>query len=163
MRTQQSASTTMLYEPWTTLYVKFTPCFNLSTNIAMHVKLTIQQMNPEKRTILPSIAFRGFASRYQRPEQSDGFQDITEVGFKVCPSQQIVNIDCTDWAPCSLKEATWRESSGLDIGPNNPKNNAWAIHVNPMPFTWKRYSICWEYVTFACMHIEDRIFGYTTW
>ena len=41
------------------------------------------QMNPEKRDILPSMAFKGFASRYQRPQLSEGFQDITEVAFKV--------------------------------------------------------------------------------
>jgi len=46
--------------------------------------LTIVQMNPEKRTILPSMAFRGFASRYRRPQMSEGFQDIKEVAFRVC-------------------------------------------------------------------------------
>jgi bifunctional polynucleotide phosphatase/kinase len=40
-------------------------------------------MNPEKRTILPSQAFKGFSSRYQRPALSEGFQDITEMEFKV--------------------------------------------------------------------------------
>jgi hypothetical protein len=41
------------------------------------------QMNPEKRPILPDLAFRGFSSRYQRPSLSEGFEDITEVAFKV--------------------------------------------------------------------------------
>ena len=41
------------------------------------------QMNPEKRAILPNLAFRGFASRYQRPAASEGFQDVTEVAFAV--------------------------------------------------------------------------------
>lgn len=41
------------------------------------------QMNPERRGILPSLAFRGFASRYQRPGIAEGFQDITEVEFTV--------------------------------------------------------------------------------
>jgi hypothetical protein len=40
-------------------------------------------MNPEKRSILPILAFRGFASRFQRPVASEGFQDITEVAFTV--------------------------------------------------------------------------------
>ena len=40
-------------------------------------------MNPEKRTILPGIAFGGYASRYKKPEVSEGFQDIIEVPFKV--------------------------------------------------------------------------------
>ncbi|CZS90504.1 related to bifunctional polynucleotide phosphatase/kinase [Rhynchosporium agropyri] len=39
-------------------------------------------MNPEKRSILPGMAFRSFATRYKRPEMDEGFQDITEVGFK---------------------------------------------------------------------------------
>ncbi|KAG4437592.1 hypothetical protein IFR05_006931 [Cadophora sp. M221] len=39
-------------------------------------------MNPEKRTILPGMAFRSFATRYKRPELNEGFQDITEVAFK---------------------------------------------------------------------------------
>jgi hypothetical protein len=40
-------------------------------------------MNPEKRAILPGLAFRGFASRYQRPVITEGFQDITDVAFTV--------------------------------------------------------------------------------
>ena len=39
-------------------------------------------MNPEKRTILPGMAFSGFASRYKKPEISEGFQDLTDVQFK---------------------------------------------------------------------------------
>lgn len=40
-------------------------------------------MNPEKRKILPGIAFGGYASRYKKPEISEGFQDMLEVSFKV--------------------------------------------------------------------------------
>jgi bifunctional polynucleotide phosphatase/kinase len=40
-------------------------------------------MNPEKRVLLPKQAFSGFASRYQRPELSEGFKDIIEVKFQV--------------------------------------------------------------------------------
>ncbi|PQE13728.1 polynucleotide kinase 3 phosphatase protein [Rutstroemia sp. NJR-2017a BVV2] len=39
-------------------------------------------MNPENRSILPKLAFTGFSSRYQKPEMTEGFQDITEVPFK---------------------------------------------------------------------------------
>jgi bifunctional polynucleotide phosphatase/kinase len=46
-------------------------------------------MNPEKRTLLPSQAFFGYVSRYQRPELSEGFQDITEVKFQVCHPSSI--------------------------------------------------------------------------
>lgn len=51
--------------------------------------LTCLQMNPEKRIILPSMAFRGFMSRYKKPELNEGFQDITEVAFRVCLSHAI--------------------------------------------------------------------------
>ncbi|KAK0921091.1 DNA kinase/phosphatase Pnk1 [Friedmanniomyces endolithicus] len=40
-------------------------------------------MNPEKRTLLPKVAFTGFASRYQEPKIEEGFQDITTVDFGV--------------------------------------------------------------------------------
>ncbi|KAM3069449.1 DNA kinase/phosphatase Pnk1, variant 2 [Clarireedia jacksonii] len=39
-------------------------------------------MNPENRSILPKLAFTSFSSRYQKPEMTEGFQDITEVPFK---------------------------------------------------------------------------------
>ncbi|KAH8596458.1 polynucleotide kinase 3 phosphatase-domain-containing protein [Bisporella sp. PMI_857] len=39
-------------------------------------------MNPEKRAILPSLAFNGFRSRYQQPVLSEGFKDIIEVDFR---------------------------------------------------------------------------------
>ena len=40
-------------------------------------------MNPEKRTMLPKVAFTGFAARYREPKAEEGFQDITKVHFKV--------------------------------------------------------------------------------
>ncbi|EME84997.1 uncharacterized protein MYCFIDRAFT_41913 [Pseudocercospora fijiensis CIRAD86] len=39
-------------------------------------------MNPEKRTILPPMAFSGFTSRYREPRAEEGFQDIVKVDFK---------------------------------------------------------------------------------
>lgn len=42
-------------------------------------------MNPEKRQMLPKIAFTGFASRYREPRVEEGFQDITKVDFEVSP------------------------------------------------------------------------------
>jgi hypothetical protein len=50
-------------------------------------------MNPEKRTILPSLAFRGFQSRYQPPKLSEGFQDIYEVQFKVREGSHTIELD----------------------------------------------------------------------
>jgi len=40
-------------------------------------------MNPEHRTLLPKMAFTGFASRYREPRLEEGFEDMTEVEFKV--------------------------------------------------------------------------------
>ncbi|KAF2117829.1 polynucleotide kinase 3 phosphatase-domain-containing protein [Lophiotrema nucula] len=37
------------------------------------------ESNPENRTILPKVAFTGFASRYREPKVSEGFQDIIKV------------------------------------------------------------------------------------
>ncbi|RDL37783.1 HAD-like protein [Venustampulla echinocandica] len=42
-----------------------------------------KSMNPEKRSILSSVAFRSFTSRYQPPKLSEGFEDIIEIAFKV--------------------------------------------------------------------------------
>lgn len=41
-----------------------------------------RQMNPESRTMLPKMAFTGFASRYREPTADEGFDDITKVNFK---------------------------------------------------------------------------------
>lgn len=41
------------------------------------------QMNPEKRVMLPGVAFSGFSSRYEEPSLGEGLQDIVEVDFRV--------------------------------------------------------------------------------
>lgn len=38
-------------------------------------------LNPEDRTVLPRLAFTGFASRFKEPKLTEGFQDIVEVDF----------------------------------------------------------------------------------
>lgn len=40
-------------------------------------------MNPEKRDMLPKVAFAGFSSRYREPTVKEGFQDIVKVNFEV--------------------------------------------------------------------------------
>lgn len=42
-----------------------------------------QTMNPEHRSMLPKMAFTGFAARYREPRVEEGFEDITKVDFKV--------------------------------------------------------------------------------
>ncbi|KAF2490902.1 PNK3P-domain-containing protein [Lophium mytilinum] len=44
--------------------------------------------NPEKRTILPRVAFTSFTSRYREPRLEEGFQDIFRVDFKFEGSEQ---------------------------------------------------------------------------
>ena len=39
------------------------------------------KFNPEKRAILPGMAFNGFTSRYREPKLEEGFQDIVRVPF----------------------------------------------------------------------------------
>lgn len=46
--------------------------------------LTGVSMNPEGRTMLPKMAFHGYASRYREPRLEEGFEDIASVDFKVC-------------------------------------------------------------------------------
>lgn len=41
-------------------------------------------LNPENRTILPSIAFSDFRRRFEEPNVEEGFQDIVKVDFVVC-------------------------------------------------------------------------------
>jgi len=38
-------------------------------------------MNPESRTMLPKMAFTGFAARYRLPTTQEGFQDVARVVF----------------------------------------------------------------------------------
>jgi bifunctional polynucleotide phosphatase/kinase len=40
-------------------------------------------MNPEKRAILPGIAFKSFVQRFQEPTLKEGFEDIYKVDFDV--------------------------------------------------------------------------------
>lgn len=43
--------------------------------------------NRESRTILPHVAFSGFASRYREPKLSEGFADIIKTDFQVSVTQ----------------------------------------------------------------------------
>lgn len=40
-------------------------------------------MNPEKREMLPNVAFAGYTSRFRPPRLDEGFQDIINVDFLV--------------------------------------------------------------------------------
>jgi hypothetical protein len=81
-------------------------------------------MNPEKRAILPSLAFRGFNSRYKRPQLKEGFQDITEVAFRVSLSHVTSTIvELIHHDACSLMDLKRNVKYGLDIGPDDHDRN----------------------------------------
>ena len=40
-------------------------------------------MNPEQRTKLPAVAFRGYVQRYREPALVEGFSDMTKVDFRL--------------------------------------------------------------------------------
>ncbi|OBT46568.1 hypothetical protein VE00_01861 [Pseudogymnoascus sp. WSF 3629] len=46
------------------------------------VRALNREMNPEKRTILPNIAFTSFNSKYRPPTLQEGFKEVTEVKFQ---------------------------------------------------------------------------------
>jgi hypothetical protein len=45
--------------------------------------------NRESRSILPHVAFSGFASRYREPKLSEGFAEIIKTDFQVRVIQDI--------------------------------------------------------------------------
>jgi bifunctional polynucleotide phosphatase/kinase len=59
--------------------------FTTPTRLAEHNDsvraLNGELMNPEKREILPGIAFKSFLQRYEKPDVAEGFEDITTVDF----------------------------------------------------------------------------------
>ncbi|KAJ9619534.1 DNA kinase/phosphatase Pnk1 [Taxawa tesnikishii (nom. ined.)] len=60
-------------------------CLKAATEFLSDNKSTViaqPQMNPESRTMLPKVAFTGFASRYREPTLEEGFQDITKIDFQ---------------------------------------------------------------------------------
>jgi bifunctional polynucleotide phosphatase/kinase len=54
--------------------------------------LNVALMNPEKRELLPGIAFKSYQGRFQEPKLSEGFDDLTKVDFSWngTPEQQAV-------------------------------------------------------------------------
>lgn len=64
-------------------YCRYTNSYDFKAN-----ELTLVQLNPEDRTVLPAIAFRSFATNYVEPDLDEGFQDITRMSFEVWDYQQ---------------------------------------------------------------------------
>ena len=55
-------------------------------------------LNPEKRTMLPGMAFSGFSSRYREPKIEEGFHEIVQVAFKFRGSEEDQNIWGRYWS-----------------------------------------------------------------
>lgn len=55
------------------------------------------EMNPEKRNILPKLAFTGFASRYREPKLSEGFEEIVKIDFKFEGSEETKRVWSKYW------------------------------------------------------------------
>ncbi|ETN38028.1 polynucleotide kinase 3'-phosphatase [Cyphellophora europaea CBS 101466] len=55
--------------------------------------MNVELMNPEKRDMLPGIAFKSFQQRFQEPKLDEGFDDITTVDFS--------------WQGTSEQQAVW--------------------------------------------------------
>ncbi|KAI8959549.1 PNK3P-domain-containing protein [Daldinia sp. FL1419] len=52
------------------------------------VRALNKSMNPESRTMLPSLAFNGFFSRFKEPKVKEGFQDVIEIDFQFCGTKE---------------------------------------------------------------------------
>lgn len=62
-----------------------------------YVRALNPTLNPEKRTMLPGIAFSGFSSRYREPKLEEGFQDIVDVAFRFRGTDDQKNIWSQYW------------------------------------------------------------------
>lgn len=54
------------------------------------------QTNPEKRTLLPKVAFTGFQARFRPPSLAEGFQEIVKVDFNVSLTSIFILDSCHD-------------------------------------------------------------------
>jgi bifunctional polynucleotide phosphatase/kinase len=55
-------------------------------------------MNPERRTVLPLIAFNTYFSRLEPPSLEEGFLDITEHQFSFHGTEAEKKLWCQYWA-----------------------------------------------------------------
>lgn len=55
----------------------------MHNNAVRALNAEVMGLNPEKRTMLPKVAFTSFTARYREPKVEEGFQDIVRVDFEV--------------------------------------------------------------------------------
>ncbi|KZF25768.1 putative DNA 3'-phosphatase Tpp1 [Xylona heveae TC161] len=68
--------------------VYFTASARLCEHNDIVRSLNGELMNPEKRTLLPKVAFTGFTSRFREPTLEEGFEDIIKVDFQFEGNEQ---------------------------------------------------------------------------
>lgn len=54
-------------------------------------------MNPEKREILPKLAFNSFKSKFREPKEKEGFEDIFPVNFTFRGTKEEYDIWARYW------------------------------------------------------------------
>ncbi|KAK6347679.1 hypothetical protein TWF718_005517 [Orbilia javanica] len=59
----------------------------------------VKSFNPENRTSVGSMAFRTFKSKFQEPDVSEGFKDITVVNFEFRGTDAEFDVWKRHWAP----------------------------------------------------------------
>jgi bifunctional polynucleotide phosphatase/kinase len=55
-------------------------------------------LNPEKREILPGMAFRGFKSRFREPTTKEGFKEVVPVEFRFRGTEEEYGVWGKYWA-----------------------------------------------------------------
>lgn len=106
-----------------------------------------RQMNPESRTMLPKMAFTGFASRYREPTVDEGFDDITKVNFKVRLTLVGIQFNTTtpllpppSPAATCLQHRILTLDTGSSMGPRRKRpNGASTGYLDQIPFNLRMW------------------------
>ncbi|KIX04761.1 polynucleotide kinase 3'-phosphatase [Rhinocladiella mackenziei CBS 650.93] len=79
--------------------VRFTASSRLAEHNDAVRAMNPHTMNPEKRTLLPGIAFRSFLQRLQEPTLAEGFEDIYKVDFEFKGTEEQKKLWSRYWVP----------------------------------------------------------------
>ena len=97
-------------------------------------------MNPELRTMLPKMAFGGFAARYREPNIEEGFEDITRVDFKVRVALNGTSFDVLLTRNHSLRAQKSRKPFGVSTGSREPWSVTSRVTTLPLAALLERRS-----------------------
>ncbi|KAH0543644.1 hypothetical protein FGG08_002082 [Glutinoglossum americanum] len=74
--------------------------FNAPTRLCLHNDairaLNCGTLNPEKRAMLPTVAFTSFSARFREPTLKEGFADITRIDFHDHSNFEVLQFEGTD-------------------------------------------------------------------